>query len=49
MPTIRVETDSRTEVNDITDRVATTLPDDASGVCTVFSQHTTMGVVVNEA
>ena len=49
MPTIRVETDSRTEVNDITDRVATALPDDASGVCTVFSQHTTMGVVVNEA
>ena len=49
MPTIRVETDSRTEVIDITDRVAAALPDDASGVCTVFSQHTTMGVVVNEA
>jgi len=49
MPPITVETDSRTECVDITDRVAATIPDDASGVCTVFSQHTTMGVVVNEA
>jgi secondary thiamine-phosphate synthase enzyme len=49
MPPITVETDSQTECVDITDRVAATIPDDASGVCTVFSQHTTMGVVVNEA
>ncbi|RJX50079.1 secondary thiamine-phosphate synthase enzyme YjbQ [Halonotius pteroides] len=49
MPTLTVETDSQTECIDITDRVAATLPDDADGVCTVFSQHTTMGVVVNEA
>ena len=49
MPSITVETEDRTECLDITDRVAATLPDDADGVCTVFSQHTTMGVVVNEA
>ena len=49
MPILTVETDSRTECIDITDRVAATLPDNADGVCTVFSQHTTMGVVVNEA
>ena len=49
MPTLTVETDSQTECIDITDRVAATLPDNADGVCTVFSQHTTMGVVVNEA
>ena len=49
MPTLTVETNSRTECIDITDRVAATLPDNADGVCTVFSQHTTMGVVVNEA
>ena len=49
MPSLTIETDSRTECIDITDRVAATLPDDASGVCTIFSQHTTMGVVVNEA
>ncbi len=49
MPSITVDTDSQTECIDITDRVAATLPADADGVCTVFSQHTTMGVVVNEA
>jgi conserved hypothetical protein TIGR00149 len=49
MPKITVETDTRTEVIDITDRVEAALSNDASGVCTVFSQHTTMGVVVNEA
>lgn len=49
MPSITVETEGRTECIDITDRVAATLPDDADGVCTVFSQHTTMGVAVNEA
>ncbi|ERH06453.1 MAG: secondary thiamine-phosphate synthase enzyme [Halonotius sp. J07HN4] len=49
MPSITVDTDNKTECIDITDRVAATLPADADGVCTVFSQHTTMGVVVNEA
>ena len=49
MSSITVDTDSQTECIDITDRVAATLPADADGVCTVFSQHTTMGVVVNEA
>jgi secondary thiamine-phosphate synthase enzyme len=49
VPSITVDTDSKTECIDITDRVAATLPADADGVCTVFSQHTTMGVVVNEA
>ena len=49
MPSLKIETASRTECIDITDRVAATLPDNADGVCTVFSQHTTMGVVVNEA
>ena len=49
MQSITVDTDTQTECIDITDRVAATLPVDADGVCTVFSQHTTMGVVVNEA
>ena len=49
MQSITVDTDTQTECIDITDRVAATLPADADGVCTVFSQHTTMGVVVNEA
>lgn len=49
MASITVETEARTECIDITDRVTAAIPDDADGVCTVFSQHTTMGVVVNEA
>lgn len=43
-----VETESRTDVRDVTDRVASALPTDAAGVCTVFV-HTTAGAVVNEA
>ncbi|MFC7154538.1 secondary thiamine-phosphate synthase enzyme YjbQ [Halomarina halobia] len=44
-----VETDARTQVVDVTDRVAGAVPSDATGVCTVFVRHTTAGVVVNEA
>ncbi|NEU56335.1 secondary thiamine-phosphate synthase enzyme YjbQ [Halorussus sp. MSC15.2] len=45
-----VETDERTEVVDVTDRVAEAVPDDVgSGLCTVFVRHTTAGVVVQEA
>lgn len=44
-----VETEARTEVRDVTDRVADVLPADAEGVCTVFVHHTTASVVVNEA
>ncbi|MFC7079892.1 secondary thiamine-phosphate synthase enzyme YjbQ [Halorussus caseinilyticus] len=44
-----VQTDERTQVVDVTDRVAAEVPDDATGVCTVFVRHTTAGVVVQEA
>ena len=47
--TFTVETEARTDVRDVTDRVADVLPADAEGVCTVFVRHTTAGVVVNEA
>ena len=46
--TITVETDRRTQVRDLTDAVAATVPEDATGTATVFSQHTTTGIVVNE-
>ena len=49
MPTFTIETDSKTTVVDITDRIAAQLPADADGVCTVFVRHTTAGVIVNEA
>lgn len=48
MTEITVETDNKTTVVDITDRVAEQLPADADGVCTVFVRHTTAGVVINE-
>jgi secondary thiamine-phosphate synthase enzyme len=47
--TFTVETETRTDVRDVTDRVTDALPADASGACTVFVRHTTAGVVVNEA
>ena len=43
-----VQTSDRTEVVDVTDRVADEIPDDANGVCTVFVRHTTAGVVLQE-
>jgi len=49
MTTFDVETDRRTEVRDVTDRVEAALAGDADGVATVFTRHTTAGVAVNEA
>jgi secondary thiamine-phosphate synthase enzyme len=45
----RVKTEERTEVADVTDRVDAEIPDDATGVCTVFVRHTTAGVILQEA
>jgi secondary thiamine-phosphate synthase enzyme len=44
-----VETDDRLQVFDVTDEVAAALPEDATGTATVFVEHTTAGVVVQEA
>ena len=52
MSRFTVSTDERLTVVDVTDRVADALDTlDAAGerVCTVFVEHTTAGVVVNEA
>jgi secondary thiamine-phosphate synthase enzyme len=45
----RVETEERTQLADVTERVAGEVPDHATGVCTVFVRHTTAGVVLQEA
>ncbi|WP_424018460.1 secondary thiamine-phosphate synthase enzyme YjbQ [Halorientalis pallida] len=47
--TFEVSTGERVTTEDITDRVASRLPADASGTCTVFVEHTTAGISVNEA
>jgi secondary thiamine-phosphate synthase enzyme len=44
-----VSTDARLDVRDVTEEVAATVPDGATGTLTVFVRHTTAGVVVNEA
>ena len=49
MRSVEVDTDRRTQVLDVTDRVEAALPGDADGTATVFSRHTTAGVAVNEA
>ena len=49
MTSFDVDTDRRTQVVDVTDRVEDALPVDADGTATVFSRHTTTGVAVNEA
>lgn len=46
---IEVATDERVAVVDVTDRVAAAVPDGADGAATVFVEHTTAGVTVNEA
>lgn len=45
---LTVETERRLCVVDVTDRVADAIPSDADGLCTVFVQHTTAGVCLQE-
>ena len=46
---LTVDTTDRLDIVDITDEVAAAVPDDfGDGLCTVFVEHTTAGVVVNE-
>jgi secondary thiamine-phosphate synthase enzyme len=49
MESFDVHTAERLSVTDVTDRVRETQPADADGTCTVFVQHTTAAVTVNEA
>ena len=44
-----VSTDERVTTVDLTDRVERTLPETPSGTCTVFVEHTTAGISINEA
>lgn len=49
METFTVRTDDRLSVRDVTAEVREAVPADASGTCTVFVQHTTAAITVNEA
>ncbi|MHB9286106.1 secondary thiamine-phosphate synthase enzyme YjbQ [Halobacteriales archaeon Cl-PHB] len=48
-PSFTVPTDERLCVHDVTDQVADAVPADAEGTVTVYSQHTTAAITVNEA
>ena len=50
MHTVRISSSKREEMIDITAKVAEIVnnSDEKSGICVVFSQHTTCGVTVNE-
>jgi secondary thiamine-phosphate synthase enzyme len=47
--TVRVTTDDRIDVVDVTDRITGELPPIEEGLCTVFVAHTTAAVSINEA
>jgi secondary thiamine-phosphate synthase enzyme len=46
---IEVSTDDRIDVLDVTERVEAELPPIDRGVCTVFVEHTTAALSINEA
>ncbi len=46
---IQIRTDEQIDVVDVTERVASELPDIDRGICTVFVDHTTAAVSINEA
>lgn len=48
MERFEIRTEDRLEVQDITDQVTASVPANASGTVTVFVEHTTAGVMVNE-
>jgi secondary thiamine-phosphate synthase enzyme len=49
MAEFTVSTENRLTVTDITARVEQALPADTTGTATVFVEHTTAGIAVNEA
>ena len=48
MESFDISTDDRLSVVDITEQVNNCIPDNATGTVTVFVQHTTAGITVNE-
>jgi secondary thiamine-phosphate synthase enzyme len=48
MSTIKVSSDSREEMLDITADVEKLIPKNGDGVCVCFTQHTTCGMTINE-
>jgi len=48
MKTIKVQSNKREEMIEITREVERLLPENGEGVCVLFTQHTTCGLTINE-
>lgn len=48
MQTIKVQSNEREELIEITGEVLKFIPDAGEGVCVLFTQHTTCGLTINE-
>ncbi len=48
MKTIRVKSNEREEMIEITGEVSHLLPENGAGICVLFTQHTTCGLTINE-
>jgi secondary thiamine-phosphate synthase enzyme len=47
--TLSIETEEMRTIVDVTDRIADAVPSGANGTCTVFVEHTTAAITINEA
>ena len=48
MQTIKVKSNKREELVEITDEVKQYIPESGEGICVLFTQHTTCGLTINE-
>ena len=48
MKTIKVQSNKREELIEITREVSENLPESGEGICVLFAQHTTCGLTINE-
>ena len=48
MQTIKVKSNKREELVEITDKVKQYIPESGEGICVLFTQHTTCGLTINE-
>ena len=48
MQTIKIQSNEREEMIDITRAVEAALPEKGDGICVLFTQHTTCGLTINE-
>lgn len=48
MPVLEIDSKSREELVEITSEVSACLPKSGSGICHLFTQHTTCGLTINE-